>query len=64
MSWPQPLAIVMGNELIGVDTQVQECCDKLVMLPTHGIKNSLNVATAAAMAFYERVRVQAPGSLA
>jgi len=56
VSWPQPLAIVMGNELIGVDTQVQECCDKLVMLPTHGIKNSLNVATACSVLLWEALR--------
>ena len=53
---PQPLALVLGNELIGVDTQVQECCDELVMLPCHGVKNSLNVATACSVLLWEALR--------
>jgi tRNA G18 (ribose-2'-O)-methylase SpoU len=41
----QMVAFVFGNEIIGVDTECLEECDALVALPTHGIKNSLNVAT-------------------
>ena len=33
-----------------------ECCDKLVMLPTHGVKNSLNVATACSVLLWEALR--------
>lgn len=54
--WPRPLAIVFGNELIGVDTEVQHECDALVCLPCHGVKNSLNVATAASIFMWEALR--------
>ena len=53
---PQPLALVFGNEVIGVDTQVQECCDALVVLPCYGVKNSLNVATACSVFLWEALR--------
>ena len=43
---PQPLALVLGNELIGVGTQVLDACDGVVSIPTFGVKNSINVATA------------------
>lgn len=56
LQMPQPLALVLGNELIGVDTQVQECCDALVMLPCYGVKNSLNVATACSVLLWEALR--------
>ena len=54
--WPRPLAIVFGNEVIGVDTEVQEECDALVCLPCHGVKNSLNVATACSVFLWEALR--------
>lgn len=54
--WPRPLAIVFGNEVIGVDTEVQSECDALVCLPCHGVKNSLNVATACSVFLWEALR--------
>ena len=53
---PQPVAFVFGNELVGVDTTVLEECDALVAVPTHGIKNSLNVATCASVIIWEALR--------
>ena len=55
-AWPRPLALVFGNELIGVDTQVQQAADRLVCLPCYGVKNSLNVATAASVFMWEALR--------
>ena len=40
---PTPLALVFGNEVIGVDTDVLRSCDAVVEIPMHGVKNSLNV---------------------
>jgi 23S rRNA (guanosine2251-2'-O)-methyltransferase len=54
--WPRPLALVLGNELIGVDTEVMRECDELVEIPMHGIKNSLNVATASTVIIFEALR--------
>jgi 23S rRNA (guanosine2251-2'-O)-methyltransferase len=52
----QQVAFVFGNELVGVDTTVLEECDELVAVPTHGIKNSLNVATCASVLIWEALR--------
>lgn len=51
-----PLALVLGNELVGVDARVLAACDGVVHLPTFGVKNSLNVATAASALVYDVVR--------
>ena len=55
-SLPQPLALVLGNELIGVDTHVLEAVDGIVEIPCFGVKNSLNVATAASVVMWEALR--------
>ncbi len=54
--WPSPLALVLGNELIGVDTEVLDACDLVIEIPMHGVKNSLNVATAASILMWEALR--------
>ncbi|KAH8046191.1 hypothetical protein JL722_13795 [Aureococcus anophagefferens] len=53
---PAPLALVFGNELVGVHPDVLAACDGVVSLPTFGVKNSLNVASCAAAAVYGVVR--------
>jgi tRNA G18 (ribose-2'-O)-methylase SpoU len=50
------IALVFGNELVGIDVQVLKECNKLVSVPTHGIKNSLNVATCASIIIWEALR--------
>lgn len=50
------VAVLFGNELCGVDAQVLKECDELICLPTHGVKNSLNVATCASVVVYEALR--------
>ncbi|KAA3620121.1 MAG: 23S rRNA (guanosine(2251)-2'-O)-methyltransferase RlmB [Calditrichaeota bacterium] len=47
---------VFGREGQGLHRLVKEKCDFLTSLPMHGKVNSLNVSTAAAVFFYERVR--------
>ncbi len=52
----RPTAIVMGGEAKGLRRLTAEACDALVSIPiTPGIE-SLNIATAAAIALYERRR--------
>ena len=53
---PKPLALVLGNELIGVDTDVLEECDGVLQIPMFGLKNSLNVATAGTIVMWEALR--------
>jgi 23S rRNA (guanosine2251-2'-O)-methyltransferase len=50
------VALVLGNEQTGVDTQVMELVDGIVEIPTLGLKNSLNVATASGIVTFEALR--------
>ncbi len=52
IEYPAPLALVFGNEALGVGRQVMEHADKLVEIPAMGFKNSLNVATAVSVIGY------------
>lgn len=54
-SAPEKLAIVLGNENSGIRPLVQKQCDLLVKIPMKltNLLDSLNVSTAAAIAFYE-----------
>lgn len=56
MEMPKPLALVFGNELVGVDTECLKLCDGIVSVPTYGLKNSLNVATCASVMIWETLR--------
>ena len=53
---PSPLALIFGNEVIGVDTDVLEACDGVLRVPMLGVKNSLNVATCATVVMWEALR--------
>lgn len=53
---PQPLGLVLGNEVIGIDTEVLAACDGVLQVPVYGVKNSLNVATAATVVMWEALR--------
>ena len=54
--YEEQVAFVFGNEMIGVDVEVLEECDELIALPTHGVKNSLNVATCVSVVIWEALR--------
>jgi len=61
--YPDPVALVFGNEALGVERDVLELCDGWVEIPTFGYKNSLNVATAVAVVGYEVLRQNLPDGL-
>ena len=46
----QPLVLVVGSEVTGVDPGILAHCDKIVAIPMYGVKRSLNVATAFGVA--------------
>ncbi len=53
LSSSQKLALFLGSEGSGLDTQTINACDKTVMIPMqHGV-DSLNVAAAAAISFWQ-----------
>ena len=55
-SFPRSLALVVGNEVTGVAPSALAACDRIVSIPTFGVKNSLNVAVAGSVVAYEAVR--------
>ncbi len=48
-----PLALIVGNEVKGLDKRILKKCDKIIEIPMRGKKNSLNVSVAAGIAGYE-----------
>jgi tRNA G18 (ribose-2'-O)-methylase SpoU len=50
--WPQPVAVVFGNEVDGINERRLAQCDAVVRIPMRGHKNSLNVATAFGIVLY------------
>lgn len=51
-----PLALVLGNEVHGIDSDVLAACDVALELPQYGAKQSLNVSVAFGIAVYDLVR--------
>jgi len=49
---PEKLALVLGNEVLGVSPELRALCDRCVEIPMHGTKQSLNVSVAAGIALY------------
>jgi len=47
------IALLLGNEVEGIPQYLRDQCDVIIYLPQHGIKESLNVTIAAAIASYE-----------
>ncbi len=45
-----PCAILLGNERFGLDPDVVAMADEVLEIPSHGMKNSLNVVSAFAVA--------------
>jgi len=51
-----PLALVMGNEAIGLSEFWQEKASLNIVIPTPGLADSLNLSTATAICLYEVLR--------
>ena len=55
-TYPKNTALIVGNEVCGVDTRILELADKIIHIPTYGVKNSLNVASALPIVLFEILR--------
>jgi tRNA G18 (ribose-2'-O)-methylase SpoU len=53
MSYPFPLALLIGNEVEGVSEDLLQYCDAAVEIPMAGLKQSLNVGVAYGIFLYE-----------
>ena len=49
----RPLALVLGNEVLGVDDEVLALCEAAVEIPQLGTKHSLNVGVAAGVVLWD-----------
>ncbi|QSH41237.1 TrmH family RNA methyltransferase [Lentisphaerota bacterium ZTH] len=47
-----PVALIFGNEALGVNEQALEMCDGVISLPMFGQKESINVGNCAAAVLY------------
>jgi tRNA G18 (ribose-2'-O)-methylase SpoU len=52
-SAPDRLALILGTEGTGISAEAREICDALIEIPMRGDVDSLNVAAASAVAFWE-----------
>ena len=51
-----PVCIVFGHEVDGISPSLLDRCDAHVRIPTLGLKQSINVATAGGVVLYELLR--------
>lgn len=48
-----PIALIIGNEITGVQQELLDLCDASLEIPQYGIKQSLNVAVAYGISIFE-----------
>ncbi len=48
-----PIALILGNEALGIASTTLEQCDNIFQIPLQGWKNSLNVSVCCGIALYE-----------
>ena len=49
---PQKIALLLGEEVEGIDASLRELCDDLIEIPMQGSKESFNVSVATGIALY------------
>lgn len=49
----ESIALIVGNEVDGIDSEILKLCDEVVHIPMFGKKESLNVSVAAGIALYQ-----------
>ncbi len=52
-----PLALIIGNEITGVQQELLDLCDFSIEIPQYGIKQSLNVAVAYGISVFDLRRI-------
>lgn len=56
VDYTRPVAIVLGTEKFGISKEAAEACDQHIVIPMHGMTQSLNVSVACALILYEAQR--------
>jgi tRNA G18 (ribose-2'-O)-methylase SpoU len=52
----EPIALVFGNEINGVDQDILDLCDICTEIPQFGTKHSFNVSVSVALVLWELLR--------
>ena len=52
----EKIAVILGNEVTGVEQSTIDSCDGCIEIPQLGMKHSLNIATAAGVVLWELIR--------
>ena len=52
----QKITFILGEEVNGIDKNILKICDKIVEIPMHGKKESLNVSVACGIALFRIMR--------
>lgn len=52
-----PIALVLGNEVTGLEPEVLKMCDVIAEIPMKGKKESLNVSVAGGIAMFRILRI-------
>ncbi|HQI82532.1 MAG TPA: TrmH family RNA methyltransferase [Deltaproteobacteria bacterium] len=55
-----PVALVIGNEVCGVDPAIISLCERVIGIPMQGVKTSLNTAVAFGIAVFTMVHGTGP----
>jgi len=58
----EKVAVILGNEVTGVEQETIAACDGCIEIPQLGMKHSLNIATAAGVVLWELVRKRLIGN--
>ena len=53
LDYPRPLAVIFGNERIGMSESLQQAVDTMASIPILGRANSLNLGTSVAVMAYQ-----------
>lgn len=51
-----PVALILGNEVTGVEKSVLNKCDEIIEIPMRGQKESLNVSVAAGVILFSLIK--------
>jgi len=63
VDYTRPTALVLGTEKFGISDAAAALCDEHVVVPMHGMTQSLNVSVACAVILYEAERQRATAGL-
>ena len=58
----QPVAVIFGNEVKGVEQEVINCSDYVIEIPQVGTKHSLNIAVSVGIVIWDLFRKISPGN--